>query len=447
MLIKNGTVVTENESRRCDLRIEGERITAMGNLDPIDGEEVLDAGGLLVLPGLIDPHLHIRLDTGIYSTPDDWEIGTREAALGGVTTVLDFATQFPGQSWEQALEARQAEIRGKAIVDYGLHMMVTDRRAAGSFEEMAAAGVDAVKVYTTYRPNYYQDDAALLEIMGRAAKAGLPIMLHAENDAIVTEATERLLAGGDRALRFHGRARPEFAEVEAAHRACFLAAEAGCVLYIVHNSSPRTVDVIEAARRSGQVIWSETCPQYLTLDESVYETSDAWRFILQPPLRSRTAVEGLWERVLRGTVDCLGTDHCDYSIEQKRAADDFSKTPGGLPGLETLLVLTYDEGVVKRGLKMERLVALCCANPARAFGLYPRKGTIAVGSDADIVFFDPEQEWVIRADERVGTARYNPWEGRKVRGRVRRVFSRGEEIVSEGECRAEPGRGRFCGKL
>jgi dihydropyrimidinase len=443
-LIRNGRVVSESECRVCDVRFGSGVIEEVGpSLEARPGEETFDIAGRYVLPGLIDPHLHIKLDTGLYHTPDDWRIGTRAAALGGITTVIDFATQFPHQDFREAFDARISEIEGNAAIDYGLHMMITDRKRAGSMRALVERGVGSVKVYTTYRPNYFQDDYALIEIMREAAAHDLIVMVHAENDALVSGATADLVASGRTGLRWHGAARPEMAEPEAAQRCLVLAEEAGAALYVVHNSSPRTVDVIRRAREAGQVAWSETCPQYLTLDDSVYEGPEPHRFILQPPLRSRAAVEGLWERIRDGSVHVLGTDHCDYSLAQKLEHTAFTKTPGGLPGLETFLPLMHHFGVVSGRIAITDLVRLCSASAARIFGLWPRKGVLAPGSDADVVVVDPAARRILSGGALTGTAGYSPWEGVEVQGAVTDVWSRGERVVDAGRFVGAYGRGLY----
>jgi len=341
LIIKNGTIVTETETYPADILIQGEKIAAIGQDLPTPADaQVIDASGCYVLPGVIDPHVHIQLDTGVFRTADDWEIGTATAALGGVTTVIDFATQFPHQTAQEGVAARHREVLGLETVDlaelaaaepqtphppyidYALHCMLTvlpdeDEELDAWMQDLRAAGVSAIKIYTTYRPNYYQDDAELLRSMRAAAKADLVVMVHAENDAIVSEATQRLVAAGKTDLRYHGQARPGFAEVEAAHRVLFLADEARAELYIVHNSMGRTAELIAQARQQGQRVWSETCPQYLLLDERKYEGADAWRYIMQPPLRDSYQPAHLWQLLATGAVQALGTDHCDYTQAQK----------------------------------------------------------------------------------------------------------------------------------
>ena len=364
---------------------------------------------------------------------------------GGVTTVVDFATQFRGQTFEEALASRLEEARGKAVVDYALHMMVTDLPPGkeGELGKLVAQGVAGIKLYTTYRPNYYADDATLLRLMRAAGALGLITMVHCENDAMVTEAIERLKAEGQTSLREHGRSRPPFAEVEAVHRVLFLAAAAYAPVYIVHCSTARAVDLVHEAARQGQPAFAETCPQYLLLDETAYGGPHPEWYILQPPLRPAAERAGLWERLHRGWIAAIGTDHCDYTLRQKTATGSFLTTPGGVPGLETMLPLLYTFGILEGRIGWPDLVRLCATNPAKLFGLYPRKGALQPGSDADLVLYDPEPEEILTAAHLHYIAGYTPYEGWRVRGRVRTVMVRGQIVVEDGVFRGTPGWGRF----
>ncbi|MCS7178441.1 MAG: dihydropyrimidinase [Anaerolineae bacterium] len=445
VLIQGGTLVTPEGTLEADLLVQGERIKALGRgLPGAPDTLVIDARGLLVLPGVIDSHTHIALDTGIYRTPDDWFQGTRAAACGGVTTVVDFATQFPGQSLRQAVEARRTEARD-AVIDYAFHVMVTDL-PPGREEELSTLrelGTPSIKLYTTYRPHYYVDDATLLRLMGAAARLGIRPLVHCENDALVTAQTEALVAAGKTAWRYHGQSRPALAEEEAVRRVLFLAAAARCPVHIVHCSTAGSVEAVVRARSEGQPVTCETCPQYLLLDAAQYEGAEPWRYILQPPLRAPGEPERLWEWVSRGAVDFIATDHCDYTRDQKTAVDDFTRTPGGLPGLETLLPLMYTGGVAAGRLTLSQLVSLLSANPARIWGLWPRKGALLPGADADLVLYDPQPSGILRAMDLHHLAGYSPYEGMQVQGRVHLVFSRGEIIYREGEFVGRRGRGRF----
>jgi dihydropyrimidinase len=426
LLIRNGDIVTENAVFPADILVEDGRIAAIGqNLPAPARAEVIDAAGCYVLPGVIDPHVHIQLDTGVFRTADDWETGTATAALGGVTTVIDFATQFPHQTAVEGVAARHREVLGletadvavlaqaepqtphPPYIDYALHCMLTvlpdeDDELDGWMEDLREAGVSAIKIYTTYRPNYYQDDAALLRSMTAAARAGLVVMVHAENDAMVTAATQRLTAAGKTSLRYHGAARPPFAEVEAAHRVLFLADQARAELYIVHNSVGRTVELIHAARQRGQRVWSETCPQYLLLDERKYEGQDAWRFIMQPPLRDPFQPAHLWQLLASGQVQALGTDHCDYTQAQKlglRPLQDASlaRQLAALgPGVEAVITArfglfdgrprTHEETAHYLNLPLEQVLEA----EQTAFARIPELPSLAMDLIQDLQRLDPE---------------------------------------------------------
>lgn len=444
-IIKNGTLVTAENTFHGDVLIEGEKIAALAaDLPTTSQDQVIDAGDCVVLPGIIDAHTHIQLDTGIYQTPDDWLIGTETAACGGVTTVIDFATQFPGQGLADAVNNRRKEAE-LAAIDYGLHCMVTDlpSRQEDELDALIQAGVPSIKLYTTYRPNYYIDDAALLRLMQAAAERGVLTLVHCENDALVAAATEALVAMGETGLANHGRARPALAEVEAVQRVLLLAREVNAPIYIVHCSVARSVELVAEARARGQTAFAETCPQYLLLDESVYQGEEPHRFILQPPLRAADNNAGLWKLVENGTVDVVATDSCDYTLDQKTAHDDFKRTPGGLPGIETLLPLLASYGVAENRLSWPHLVRLLSTNPARVFGLYPRKGTLMPGADADVTIYHPDEPYTLSADELHGRAGYTPFEGFPLRGRVKMTLSRGQVVYESGEFKGRPGHGKF----
>jgi len=445
LLIKDGTLVTPQGLLEADLLIQGEHVKTIGRgLPAVHDTHVIEARGCYVLPGVIDAHVHIALDTGIYRTPDDWFIGTRAAACGGVTTVVDFATQFPGQSLREAVEARLEEAR-EAVIDYALHVMVTDLPPGreGELADLVELGTPSIKLYTTYRPNYYADDATILRLMEAAADAGVLPLVHCENDSLVTARTEALVSAGETGWRYHGRSRPALAEQEAIQRVLFLAEAAGCPVHICHCSTGRSVALVAEARDGGQMVTCETCPQYLLLDNSAYEGPEPWRYILQPPLRDPEEPDLLWTMVEAGAVDLLVTDHCDYTKEQKVAADDFTRTPGGLPGLETLLPLMATYGVAEGRLTWPQLVELLAANPARAWGLWPRKGALLPGAEADVVVYDPQPEGTISADGLHHLAGYTPYEGLRVQGRVRVTISRGRVVYREGRFTGRRGQGRF----
>ncbi|MGC9520944.1 MAG: dihydropyrimidinase [Anaerolineae bacterium] len=445
LLIRGGTVVTAETKVTADVLVEGEIIRAIGLDLPVpEHGEVVDADGLLVLPGVIDAHTHIQLDTGVYKTADTWLEGSRAAAYGGITTVVDFATQFEGQSFEEALSARLSET-DSSVIDYALHMMVTDL-PPGREEELGVLpelGIQSIKLYTTYRPNYYADDATLLRLMEVAARYSLITLVHCENDALVAAQTEALVKSGRIGWRYHGASRPLLAEQEAAARVLFLAEAAGAPVVIVHASTGLTSSMVAEARERGQVAFSETTPQYLLLDSSLYEGNEPWRYILQPPLRPSAETEALWSLVADGQVEMFVTDHCDYKKAQKLAVNNFTKTPGGLPGMETLLPLIATYGVAAGWIDWPDLVRMMAANPAQIYNLWPRKGALLPGSDADLVLFDPAYESVVSAEELHMVAGYSPYEGMRIKGRVVSTLRRGAFLVRDGTFVDEPSSGVF----
>jgi dihydropyrimidinase len=445
ILIRGGRVVNAEDVIKADVLIQGDRIEAMGvSLSVPPGAEVVDADGLWVLPGVIDAHTHIQLDTGAYRTDDSWVTGSRAAALGGVTTVVDFATQFEEQSFADALDARLEET-ASSWIDYALHMMVTDVPPGEEdrLQALPALGIQSLKLYTTYRPFYYMDDAALLRLLRAAARYGLLTLVHCENDAMVTARTQALVEAGDTGWRYHGESRPGLAEAEAAARVLFLAREVGAPVVIVHNSVARTTSLVAEARARGQTAYAETAPQYLLLDDARYAGEEPWRYILQPPLRSKADCEGLWALLSAGAVDMVITDHCDYTRAQKLEADDFTQTPGGLPGLETLLPLMATYGVAEGRIEWPDLVRLLAANPARIYGLWPRKGVLRPGADADVVLYDPEPESVLTDEAIHMRAGYTPFQGMRIQGRVVTTIRRGTFLVRDGRPVDPEDRGVF----
>jgi dihydropyrimidinase len=445
MLIRGGTVVTADAERKADVLVQDGKVADVRE-GIAGGEDVIDATGMLVLPGIVDPHTHLLLDTGTTRTVDDFESGSASAAAGGVTTYLDFAPQLPGQTFDQALRTRLDLIEGRSYVDYGIHLNIT-HLADGWERELEAlvdAGVTSAKVYTTYRDTiFYADDWTWYRLMERSGQAGLLVQVHAENDAIVVGKTQELLRQGKSGLAYHGVARPAVAEVEAVSRGLVFSEQTRSPIYFVHLSSPRSVDLINAARDHGVHAIAETCPHYLVLDESVYAGPDAARYLMTPPLRDRRSQSRLWTQVMHQQVHSLGSDHCGFSLAQREGIDDFSRVSPGIPGVETSLLLAYTFGVVEHHMSLRHLVSILSANPAKIFGLWPRKGDIRPGSDADLVVFDPRPTRTLSASELHSRAGFSPYEGLAVTGRVRCTIARGQLVYRDGAIVGKPGFGRF----
>ncbi|MGC8781202.1 MAG: dihydropyrimidinase [Anaerolineae bacterium] len=453
-VIANGTLITPDGPLHADLAIAGETIAAIG--PGLAGREVIDAAGKLVIPGGIDPHVHLQMPAGPVVSSDDWETGTIAAACGGTTTVIDFVEPeagAPGRaSLRDALAARRGEAEGRAAVDFGLHMTLVnaDPATLAEIPEVVAAGCPSFKVYTTYSMKL-ADDAlvAAMDAVGRAA--GL-VMVHAENDAGIAYLRQKLLAAGKTAPRYHPISRPPGMEVEAIERALALADAAGCPTYIVHISTARGAAAVAAARGRGQVAFGETCPQYLLLTDAEFERPgfEAAKFVCSPPLRKAEDNAALWEFLGRGDLQTVGTDHCPFFYHgqkdlgrQEGDYPPFTRIPGGMPGIEGRLALLYTFGVRAGRLTVERWVEACCTAPARLFGLAGRKGVLAIGADADVVIFDPERPVTFGRAVLHENCDYTPYEGFALRGYPILTMLRGRVIARDGRFVGERGGGRF----
>ncbi len=447
--IENGTIVTATATRRADLLIEGETIAAIGERIEGEADVVVDASGRWILPGGVDAHTHLdmRLSESV-RTADDFASGTLAAAMGGTTTVVDYATPDPGATLAATLETWHRLAAGRAAVDYGFHMSVREWSAAveRELDAMVAAGVPSFKLFMAYPGRLMLDDAAIFRVLLRARENGGRVCLHAENGHVLQVLIERALAAGRTAPAEHARTRPARAEAEAIGRAAALAEIAGAPLFIVHLSSAEGLEEVERARARGVEIHAETCPQYLCLSEERYDEPGfaGARYVMSPPLRARTSQEPLWRGLASGAIDTVATDHCPFSLADKAAGEhDFSQIPNGAPGIETRLALLWSEGVRTGKLSASRFVEVSATAPARIFGLYPKKGTIAVGSDADLVIWDPERTATISAATHHSRVDYSAYEGRAVTGAPECVFLRGRRIVERGNFVGRAGGGRF----
>lgn len=447
-ILAGAAVCTGSGSFRADLRLVGERIDAVGFDLSRPGDKIIDVSGRLLLPGGVDVHTHFDLPLAATSTADDFASGTAAALLGGTTTIVDYATAFRGQSAAQGLEAWHGRARGRAFCDYGFHLALTEwnEALAAELPGIVDGGVPSFKMYMAYKESLQVDDGALYAAARRIGELGGLLCVHCENGDLIAERAEELIASGVTGPEGHPLSRPPLVETEAVGRMIAVADLARCPLYVVHVSADGSMREIVMARRRGQAVFAETCPQYLLLDESRYGRGGlkGAAFVLSPPLRSAGNGEALWGRLARGEIDTVATDHCSFTLAQKEAGlDDFRLIPGGLPGVEHRLALLYSEGVVKGRLTLERFVESCCTAPARLFGLYPRKGTLAPGSDGDIVVVDPEEEWTISAETQRQNSDYTPYEGVRVKGRIESVYLRGRQVVRRGRLFGETPRGLF----
>lgn len=443
LVVENGTVVTPEGKKKIDIGVAGERIEVIGS--GLSAHRMIDASNLLVLPGAIDAHTHMELPVRGDRSSDDFLSGTTAAACGGVTTIVDFSVGNPETTLTEEIKARIKTAR-KSVIDFTLHGEVIDWRP-GEEEEFSDAielGVCTFKFYTTYsRSGRMTDTTTLYHAFQALARLGGRAFVHAENDAIINDLTERLEALGELGMPSLVRSRPIICEEEAIARVCLIARHVGVPLRIAHVTSKAGLDAARTARKLGGAITIETCPQYLLLDESVYEGPDAHLYAATPPLRTPSDCDTLWEGLENGAIDLVATDHCPFTREQKRWPGSFLDLPYGLPGVETLLPSLHSEGVTRKRITLERLVQLISEGPARALGIYPKKGTIAVGSDADFALIDPHAEWTIRAEDLHMKTDFSPYEGRRITGRVVTTLSRGRVIFDRGEFLGEAGWGRF----
>jgi dihydropyrimidinase len=448
LLIRGGTVVDEDGERQVDVVVRGDRIALLalpGETLPPD-PDTIDATGLYVLPGVIDPHTHFALDTGSGRTADDFTTGSGSAAAGGVTSYVNFAIQHPGEGFEQALDAVRQEAEGASIVDWSMHLNITHLEDGWerALERAVDGGVSSAKVYTTYKDSvFYVDDYTIHRLMERSGGAGMLVQMHAENDDILAGTRRALIEEGHTSFAYHAAARPAVAESEAVSRGIFFSRVTGSPIYFVHLSSPLSVDLVSEARQRGVAAVAETCPHFLCLDDSVYAGNDAIRYLMTPPIRSEQMRKELWQRVAKGEIHSVGSDHCGYSLAQRGEGEDFTRVSPGIPGVETTLPLLYTYGVEAGLIGMADLVQLLATGPARIFGLYPRKGRLSAGADADLVLFDPKARGPVRDEDLHSAAGFSPYAGLELSGKVQTTICRGRVVYDHGEVTGEPGWGRF----
>jgi dihydropyrimidinase len=449
-LVVNGRVVTATDTYSSDIAINGGKIEAIGkNLSRDNSKKVIDAKNKYVLPGGIDVHTHLDMPFGGTTSADDFETGTRAAAFGGTTTLIDFAIQYNGQTLRTAFDSWMQKASGKAVSDYAFHCIITDLGAA-QLEEMntlVREGVTSFKLFMAYPGVFMLDDASIFKAFRATAKNGGLVCMHAENGNAIDVIVQQALAEGKKAPKYHALTRPTTAEAEATGRAIALAEMAGAPVYIVHMSCNDALEKVREARDRGLPVYAETCPQYLYLSLENMEAPgfEGAKYVFTPPLREKWHQEKLWNGLKQDHLQVVSTDHCPFCFKEQKelGKDDFTKIPNGGPGIEHRMSLIYSGGVAKGRFSVNRFVELVSTTPAKLFGLYPRKGTIAVGSDADLVIFDPDRKHTISAKTHHMRVDYSMFEGIEVTGMPDVVLSRGQVLVEGNEFRGRAGAGEF----
>ncbi len=455
-LVQNGRIVTASDDYVADVLIDGERIKLIGQNLGVSADRTVDASGQYVIPGGIDCHTHMELPVGSVVSSDDFETGTIAAAHGGTTTIIDFATQARGGKMHAALDEWLAKAEGKAVVDYGMHMIISylPDDLLPEMDALVREGVTSFKLFTAYPERLMLDDGTIFKAMQRTGENGGFIMMHAENGSVIDYLVQKFLAEGKTTPNYHPLSRPHEAEAEAAHRVIALAQMAHVPVYIVHVSSHFAMEEIRAARDRGIPAYGETCPQYLWLAYEDYADGrfEGAKYVCSPPIRERANQEPLWQALAADDLQAVATDHCPFCMregykglpkQKELGVGDFSKIPNGVPGVENRMHLVYQGGVVQRGWSMNRFVQVTSTAAAKLFGLFPRKGTIAVGSDADIVLWDPKRPYTISAKSHYMRVDYNPYEGLTIGGSPSLVMSRGRVIFENDQFLGKPGQGKY----
>ena len=449
LLIKNARIITAEHDYTADIFIEKEKITTIGVALNISADRTIDAKGKYVIPGGIDVHTHLDMPFGGTTSSDNFETGTRAAAFGGTTSIVDFATQGRGTKMRTALDTWFKKAEGKATIDYGFHMIITDLPEAdlGDMSDMVREGVTSFKLFMAYPNALMVDDATIFRAMRHTASSGSLICMHAENGNVIDLIVQKALAEGKTAPIYHALTRPTTAEAEAVNRTIALSQMAGTPVYIVHLSCNDALEKVVEARELGLPAYAETCPQYLflSLDDMNKPGFEDAKVVFTPPLREKWNQEKLWGGLKKNNLQVISTDHCPFCFKEQKelGKGNFTKIPNGGPGIEHRMQLTFDGGVVGKKITLNRWVELTSTTPAKIFGMFPRKGTIAPGSDADIVIWDPEKEHSISAKTHHMAVDYSMYEGKKVKGDAEIVISRGEVIVEKGKFSGKPGRGNY----
>lgn len=449
-MIRNGTVVTATDSYVADVALVDGKVAAIGKDLPLENvRQVLDASGKLVLPGGIDVHTHLDMPFGGTTSADDFETGTRAAAFGGTTTLIDFAIQYKSQPLRQAFDTWMSKAAGKAVCDYAFHCIVTDISGGQLLEmnDLVREGVTSFKLFMAYPGVFMLDDGSIFKALQRTSQNGGLVCMHAENGSAIDVIVQQALAEGKKAPKYHALTRPTTAEAEATARAIALAEMAGAPIYIVHLSCNDALEKVREARDRGLPVYAETCPQYLYLSIENFDAPgfEGAKYVFTPPLREKWHQEKLWNGLKRDHLQVVSTDHCPFCFKEQKelGKDDFTKIPNGGPGVEHRMSLIYSGGVAGGRFSVNRFVELVSTTPAKLFGLYPRKGTIAVGSDADLVIFDPNRKHTISARTHHMRVDYSMFEGIQVTGMPDVVLSRGKVVIEGDKFMGLAGQGQF----
>jgi dihydropyrimidinase len=448
-LVKNGTVVTASDTFKSDVLCDDGRVVLMGEKIDAVADKTVDAAGKYVIPGGIDPHTHLDMPFGGTTSADDFESGTIAAAHGGTTSIIDFAIQYRGESLRKGLDGWHAKAEGKAAIDYGFHMIMTqvDEGRLAEMDKLVGEGVTSFKLFMAYPGVFLVDDQSIFRAMRQANKNGAVICMHAENGPAIDLIVDEAKSQGKKHPKYHSITRPSRLEGEATNRAIALAEVAEAPVYIVHLSAAEALEAVREARDRGVPALAETCPQYLFCSFEEHMDQDGFAaagYVCSPPIRPKWHQEHLWRGLRNYELACVSTDHCPFCMKGQKelGKDDFSKVPNGMPGIETRLHLLW-EGVRDGHISMNRFVEITSTAPAKIFGLHPRKGTVAVGADADLVVWDPKKELVLSHKTLHMKVDYSPFEGKKVVGAPAVVLSRGEVIVENDQFLGKAGRGRF----
>lgn len=448
ILIKNGRVVTAASDYIADVFIEGEKISAIGKNLTVQADQIIDATDRLVFPGGIDPHVHLDMPfMGTYSS-DDYETGTRAAMFGGTTMVIDFILQTQGDTLHNALKAWQSRSEGKAIGDYSYHMAVTDFNddvAKEVVQFINEEGITSFKTFMAYKGALMIDDGQMVQLMKVVKENGGLVTVHATNGDMIDSLIAKHRSEGKLSPLYHYLSQPEVTEAEASARFTDMLHYTDCPGYIVHMTCEGALNAVRTATHRNQKVFVETCTQYLVLDASLYEKDfEGAKWVMSPPLREKKDQTALWSGINQGLVQVVGTDHCPFKWAQKlMGKDDFSKIPNGHPAIEHRMELLFSEGVGQGKISLNKFVEVSSTNAAKIFGMYPTKGTIAIGSDADIVIFDPAKEHTISVDTHHMNVDYSAYEGWKLQGKTEQVIMRGKLAIDQNECLVKPGYGKF----